>query len=301
MDSNVAIVGAAGFVGRELLKRLEELDIRATAVVRGAPELSVDGAFHVACSGSCERAGRRFDVVFSLAFPSGGKRHEHPALNAAIVDTVGGLIGDGGKLIQVSSLAVFGGALDRPVLVGAIAETRDSTYVESKVAAELAFVKQQAERGLSLDIVRLGNVWGRASGTWALPVVQRLLTGRPVGVSGARGFSNTTDVANVADYLAFLIRAGERGSGIRYHHLAEFSDVAWSEWVEPVAEAMKVEPVYADRSVLAAQASTRQEIMEALGPMHPRQLYKQLSGGRVTGSWSRTMVRRLPPTVRSRL
>jgi nucleoside-diphosphate-sugar epimerase len=298
---DVAVVGAAGFVGRELLRRLEELGIRATAVVRGLPELAVDGDFHVACSEPRDLAGRGFDVVVNLAYPSGGKRHEHPALNLAIANTVKGLLRDGGRLVQVSTLAVFGAALDRHITAGPVSEVRDSTYVESKIAAEHEFARQQVQRGLSLDIVRLGNVWGHASGAWALPVVQRLLTGRPVGVAGIDGYSNATDVANVAAYLAFLIESGDDTAGVRYHHLAEFSSIGWREWVDPVAEAMGVEPVYAASSALVSPASGLREAAEVLAPLQPRRVYRQLADGRVTGSWSRTMVRRLPGVARSRL
>jgi nucleoside-diphosphate-sugar epimerase len=299
--TNVAVIGAAGFVGRELLRRLEELGIRATAVIRGRPEISVDGEFHVACSDPADLADRGFDVVLNLAYPSGGKRHEHPELNAGIADTVGALIRDGGRLIQVSTLAVFGSALDRPIKVGPVPRVRDVTYVESKIAAEHQFVALQSERRLSLDIVRLGNVWGYASGTWALPLVQRLLTGRPVGVAGMFGYSNTTDVANVADYLASLIRDGSVEQDVRYHHLAEFSGVKWGEWVDSLADALDVQPTYASPSALTSPMSGLREAADVLGPMRPRRIYRQLADGRVTGSWSRTLVRQLPPPIRLRL
>jgi nucleoside-diphosphate-sugar epimerase len=299
--NDVAVIGAAGFVGRELLRRLEALDLKVTAVVRGLPELSVEGNFHDVCSDPAELAGRAFDVVLNLAYPSGGKRHEHPMLNEAIMETVGKLVRDGGKVIQVSSLAVFGGAVDRPVALGPVAAVRDTTYVESKIAAEHGFIKQQAEHGLMLDIVRLGNVWGYASAAWALPIVQRLLTGRPVGVSGTAGFSNTTDVANVADYLAFTIRSSDHADGVRYHHLAEFSGVRWGEWVGPLAELLNVEPTYVDASALPRPASSRTEVVDVLAPMRPRSVYRQLADGRVTGSWTRTMVRGLPSSMRTRM
>ncbi len=300
-NPSVAVVGAAGFVGRALLRRLEELDIKSTAVVRGLPELSVDGDFHVACSQPTALAGDGFDVVINLAYPTSGLGYEHPEQNAAIGRTVQELVRDGGRLIQVSTLAVFGLVLDRPVCAGPVSEIRDDAYVESKIAAERLFVKQQAERGLSLDVVRLGNVWGCASGTWAVPLVQRLVTGRPVGITGAVGHSNTTDVANVASYLAFLIQVGDRGVGVRYHHLAEFSGVAWSEWIEPIAEALGVEQLFADRSALDAPASGLWEMAGVLAPLRPRSVYRKLSDERITGSWARTLVRQLPTPARSRL
>ena len=45
-DERLAVIGAAGYVGQELLRQLERVRIKATAVVRGQPELSVAGDFH---------------------------------------------------------------------------------------------------------------------------------------------------------------------------------------------------------------------------------------------------------------
>jgi nucleoside-diphosphate-sugar epimerase len=201
----IAVVGAAGFVGRVLLRQLDDRGISVTAVVRGAPELSVDSDYHAVLSEPATYAGPKFDIVVNLAYPAAVPGYEYPAYNREIARTVEQLIKEGGRLIQVSTLAVFGPALDRPIKAGPVGTVHDSAYIESKVNAELLFTKLQEEHRLLLDIVRLGNVWGYASGTWALPIVQKLITGRPIGIAGATGHSNVTDVVNVASYLVFLI------------------------------------------------------------------------------------------------
>jgi nucleoside-diphosphate-sugar epimerase len=297
-DKGLAVVGAAGFVGRVLLRQLQDVGIKATAIVRGAPEIAVEGDFHVACSPSDALAGDGFDTVINLAYPNSGPPYGYPAQNEAIQRTVSSLVREGGRVIQVSTQAVFGLALDRPVRLGPVRKVRDHPYVEAKIVAEHAFAKEQAARGLALDIVRLGNVWGYASGAWGLPIVQRLVTGRPVGVSGVAGTSNTTDVANVAAYLMFLLEAGRADADVRYHHLAEFSAVPWGDWIAPVAVALGVEPVMADRSVLEMPRSGREEFVAAVGT--PRDIYRSLAAERVTGSLARSALRRLPPRVFSR-
>jgi nucleoside-diphosphate-sugar epimerase len=299
-NPSIAVVGAAGFVGQALLRQLHECGIMATAVVRGMPELFVDGDLHVACSPS-EVAGDSFDIVVNLAYPTSGPGYEHPELNLEIARTVRGMVKQGGRLIQASTLAVFGLTLDRPVSVGPVSEAHDNVYVESKIAAERLFMRQQAECGLSLDIVRLGNIWGYASGTWAVPVVQRLITGGPVGIAGVVGHSNTTDVANVASYLVFLIQDGADDIGVRYHHLAEFSGVSWNAWTDPIAAALGVEPVYADSSALDGPASGIQEVSEAFRMVKPRRLYQRLSEERIAGSWTRALVRHLPKPLKAYL
>lgn len=297
-DRRLAIVGAAGFVGRVLLRQLQGAGIKATAIVRGAPELAVEGDFHAACSPSDALGGSRFDTVINLAYPNSGPPYRYPAQNEAIERTVNGLVRDGGRIIQVSTQAVFGLALDRPVRLGPVPTVRDHPYVEAKISAEHAFAEEQAKRGLVLDIVRLGNIWGYASGAWGVPIVQRLLTGRPVGISGVSGTSNTTDVANVASYLVFLLDTGRTEPNVRYHHLAEFSAVSWDDWIGPVAAMLDVEPVMADRSMLEMPGSGREEIVATVGT--PRTIYQGLAAERITGSWARSTLRRLPPRVFSR-
>ena len=299
MPERVAVVGAAGFLGQALLSELRRRDVPATAIVRGDPALAVGDGFHAAASP--EVAGT-FDVVVNLAYPTTGLPHEQPALTDAIVRTVDRLLPDGGHLVHVSSLAVFGLALDRPVTRGPVAAVRDVPYVEGKIAAEHAFAALQALRGLSLDVVRLGNIIGPGSGAWSVPLVQKLLTGRPVGVRGRPGLSNATDVANAADYLGFLAaeRRPERGAPA-FHHLAEFSGMPWSAWIEPLAVAMQVVPVLADGAALAVPASAAAELGAVLSSLDPRTVYRRIAQERVTGSWGRALVRRVPDRVVARV
>src|SRR4051812_14510445 len=93
-NGSLAVVGAAGFVGRVLLRRLEEAGVRATAVVRGAPELAVEGDFHRARSPDAAMADGPFDTVINLAYPNSGPPWSYPDQNAAIQRTVSGLVRD---------------------------------------------------------------------------------------------------------------------------------------------------------------------------------------------------------------
>ncbi len=299
MPDSIAVVGAAGFVGRELLRQLEANGTPATAVVRGLRELSLDGEFHDARSPD-ELKGTRFDIVVNLAYPTSGLPFDQPGLNAEILRTVKSLTKPGGRLIQVSTASVFGMTLDRPIRVGHAPTLRDMPYVESKIEAEHEFEREQEARELSLDILRLGNVWGAASGAWALPIVQRLVSGRPVGVADVPSFSNATDVVNVASYLAFLLHR-DHPPGVRYHHLAEFSRVTWPMWIDPLADALGVEPVWADPSTITGPAGNRQEVRAALATISPRTVYRRFAAERAVGSWTRSAIRQLPATARGKL
>lgn len=290
----IAVVGAAGFVGRQLLKTMQDAGVQVTAVIRGAAELSVEGSFHNVLHESQVTESTAFDLVINLAYPNSGPLFSYAPQNRLIFAAVERLMKPGGRLIHVSTQAVFGLALDRPVSASPVRKVRDAAYVEAKIEAEHHFAALQKKGGLSLDIVRLGNVWGYASGAWALPLVQRLLTGRPIGVQGVAGLSNSTDVANVASYLSHLAIQGEGAPGLRFHHLAEFSSVPWSYWIDRLAAELQVSPVHAGPEQMTLPVSGRAELAEAMAGVKPRALYRRLAGERVSGSWARSMLTRLP-------
>jgi nucleoside-diphosphate-sugar epimerase len=293
---SVAVVGAAGFVGRRLLRALERAGQPATAVFRGAPELSMDGTFHTPLRSNDLATAGRHHVVVNLAYPAAGSPTSFPEQNQEIFRTVARLLADGGRVIHVSTQAVFGLSGDWPIHLGPVDPRRDEPYVEAKIEAEKHFEEQQRAQGYTLEIVRLGNVWGPGSGAWALPLVQKLVTGRPIGVRGSAGFSNTTDVANAVSYLTHLVQL-DRHPGASYHHLAEFSAVPWQRWVEGIARELGVDPVYVEPEAIEMADGVVEEIAGTLAPMTPRNLYQSMARQRMSGSWTRSALRLLPKSV----
>lgn len=293
--ATIAVIGGGGFVGRQLLRELEKAGLPAVALVRGAPELSIDGAFHTPLRLADLAAAGRHDVVINLAYPATGSPASYPELNREIFQTVERLLKEGGRLIHVSTQAVFGLAGDWPISLGPVESRRDEVYVEAKIEAERHFARSR-KRADTVEIVRLGNAWGPASAAWACRLVQRLLTGRPIGVRGITGFSNTTDVSNAASYLTHLVRA-DRQPGVYYHHLAEFSAVPWDRWIAGVARELGVQPVYADAEAIQRPSTIREEIAQTLGPIKPRNLYRDIAGQRRSGSWARSALRMLPQST----
>jgi nucleoside-diphosphate-sugar epimerase len=297
----IAVLGAAGFLGAELMRQLEQAGIRAAALVRGPAELAVEGDFHLAISSDGGEEIPRFETVVNLAYPTSGLPFTWPFRDAEIAATVERLVEPGGRLIHASSLAVFGYALDRAPRPAAVVPVRDLPYVESKISAEVYCGELRRRASLSLDVVRLGNIWGPGSGAWTVSVVQRLLTGRPVAVSGAPGFSNVTDVANAASYFVHLLRSEATPAGTRYHHLAELADVTWPQWAGVLADVLGVEPVLAPAGSSERPDAPKAELRQALAPFGARKLYRGLADQRVLGSYVRGIIRKLPPGVRAKL
>src|SRR5690349_16531582 len=165
----IAVIGAGGFVGRQLMRALENAGLPAVAVVRGAPELSVEGTFHKGVALADIGEIGAYDIVINLAYPATGSPSAYPALNRDIFQTVETLLKEGGRLIHLSTQAVFGLAGDLPIHSGPVESRRDEVYVEAKIDAENHFAHSRKPAN-ALDIVRLGNVWGPASAAWACPI-----------------------------------------------------------------------------------------------------------------------------------
>ena len=283
----VAIIGAAGYVGLELVRQLQTIDIEVNAVARenGRFLLRDFGIRLVAPAELCSLG--TMDVIVNLAYPTSGSTVNYPTRNQEILEQIKVLMGPSTHLVHVSTQAVFGLALDRPIVVGPVAQVRDYPYVEAKIQLENLLIDQFGAN--NIEIVRLGNVWGPGSGSWTVPLVNRVLFSEPVGIQGVDGYCNATDVANTASYLRHLIGTDDRG-GIRFHHLAEMASYRWSKWIDRIESSLGQEAVR-ESSMGFRAGNFRQEVRQAISPVMPAALYRSFAGGRSSGSWLRTLSR----------
>lgn len=285
----VAIVGAAGYVGLELAKLLRGGDFDVTAVTRENGQFLLrDTDFAIVAPVDIASAGKA-DVVVNLAHPTSGPLQHYPTRNQEILGQIRALMGPSSRLIHVSTQAVFGFAMERPVNTGPVAMARDYAYVEAKIELENLLTAEFGSN--SVQIVRLGNVWGPGSPTWTVAFVNKVLFGEPVGIEGVDGYCNATDVANAASYLAFLIGADDL-RGLQIYHLAELSAHRWSAWIARIEAALGQQAVLVPDLPPDAQ-SWQQELREVLSPIRPGPLYRSLAGNRISGSTLRSVIRRL--------
>lgn len=295
--ARVAILGAAGYLGLVLCRHLKASGHEVTGVARanGSFLLERAGIRH-ALPQEAPRAGP-FDAVVNLAYPKSPAGFDFPQGNRAILATLRALAGTGARVVHASTIAVFGYALEHEPVAAAVPMRRDYGYIESKI--ELERLLLDAQPGCELQIVRLGNIWGPASATWTAGLADRLLFGDPVGVAQVDGYSNTTDVENAASYLAHVaLLPGRRAGG--FHHLAEFSALRWSHWLERLARALKVEPVTLARAP-ALPSGFAQELL-ALNPLRsPFAMARDIMRGRFVSSWAGSVLRRLPAPLLERV
>ena len=247
MTGTVLVAGASSYVGSSLVARLLEDGDRVVGISRRPavaqmllPEQSE--RFRIA---TVEEAMNLIDrepvSIVNLAFV---KHVPTPQLihrqNRRLIGSIESLAARGcRRLIHVSTSAVFGlrfAGPPMPVRVGPGAA--ENPYAEQKINAEHLVEKAAQRQGCELAIVRLGNVIGPGSPIWVAGLAQRVMEVKPVGYEGERGFSNTTHVDNIADYLAHLIHrpAGTLPEFGTYHHLAELSGHRWPELLDMIAK-----------------------------------------------------------------
>jgi nucleoside-diphosphate-sugar epimerase len=290
LRTNVAVIGAAGYVGQKLCSVLRSRDYNVTGVCRPyatflVERLGVDALTTVAIDGS-----QRFDLVVNLAYPTRGLEHSRRAHNDDILTLISRLLASGGRVVHTSTLAVFGFDLEVPPSVGPVVMRADYEYCVSKIQMEHALTRAFVEG--DLHIVRLGNVWGPGSPNWTAGLLSRLWAGLPIGVRGRSGWSNVTDVANVCDYIDFLLRQPS-SPGVHYHHLAELGAARWSEFVTCLASALGIEPVHVD-AVPPRPQTWPDEFRVALSHLSLNGAINSVMRSQRLGAKARAVVSRLP-------
>lgn len=286
----VAVIGGAGYVGLIVCNELVRRGHEVTAVTRANGRFLLDRTGARVIAPSDAGTAGAMDVVVNLAYPNRGPAFEYPTRNQEILGMVRQLAGRTGRVIHTSTQAVFGFDLEEPVTASPIRKRRDFAYIEAKIELENLLV--DAFGRARIDIVRLGNVWGPASPTWTAALADKLAFGDPVGVLGADGYCNATEVANVADYLAFVAE-DEEGHGVRFHHLAELGALRWSWWLDRLSTRLGVTAAFvSDRPEYPRSFS--QELRATWRKHSPFAIAREWMYGRMTGSVYRSLVRAMP-------
>lgn len=228
-DTELVVLGATGYVGRVLCEQLVARGVAVTVVCPPSRSFLLPNSGIKILPPSELGSVPPFKRVLNLAYPTQGIEFSFPRQNREIAQQVIALAAPGAVVVHTSTLAVFGFDLDLPVQLALPIPHRDFQYIESKVEME-HLLADGLTQDVTLHIVRLGNVWGPASPHWTVALIDRLIEGDPAGVRDQDGYSNATDVANVASYLQFLVDAPAK-PGVRFHHLAEFSAARWGQFI----------------------------------------------------------------------
>jgi nucleoside-diphosphate-sugar epimerase len=288
LDKKIIIVGAAGYVGIELVNQLQDVEgYELFAFTRDNGSFLLEGKKIKRLKEEQIANAAPFDIVVNLAYPTVSQPVLFPEANANILNTLTKLVTANTRIIHVSTQAVFGFGMDKPVAADFIKDRRDFPYIEAKISMENKIKKAFPLN--DLFIIRLGNVWGPGSGTWTAAVADKLLFGQYVAIEGKDGYANITDVKNVASYISHLIKKSNL-TGTHIYHLSEFSDIKWSRIIDLMAKELNVEPVYASVST-NYPLNLKDDLTKVLKFPSVGHLYRELVWGRISGSYLRGLVR----------
>jgi len=284
--SRILIIGAAGFVGQEIVKKLLAENHQLLAITNPNGQILLDQyEIDILDSDSYDQI-EDIDIIINLAYPKGVSPKEEKKKNNHLHDIIIKLAGKGTKVIHISTLAVFGYELEFPIVPTQIKSRLDHAYITSKIYLENKLVNSLKNN--ELHIVRLGNVWGPASPLWTVNLINRILLGEVVGIAGKDGYSNVTDVTNVASYINFLVNY-DGSKGVLFHHLGEFSEIKWSHWIKIISDKLQLEPVYIDYEP-SKDITIANEVISAISAASPMNIGKSLIRGQYSGSLIRKVL-----------
>lgn len=244
--ANIAIIGAAGYLGTKVVDALSNRGHNITAITRPNGEIILGQKnVRIVYFNSLKNTAEKFDVIINLAYTTSSVQWLIKQENTEILNVIKQLAKTDAKIIHTSTLAVFGFGLDKEIKTAAVKTRADYSYIVSKIGMENLLLKNFPKHDVS--IIRLGNIWGPASGSWTVKLLENLLYEKPV-VADAFGYSNITDVYNTADYIKFLAEEPVQ-TGTKFYHLAELGEKNWEYWVKAIAAKIHAEPVYSQHTI----------------------------------------------------
>lgn len=270
----IAIIGANGYVGQHLTKALA-LHYKVSALYRGYAILTppVNGVTYMPLA-DCNHT---FDIVINTAYNLSDTPQKIANDNKALLALIQKLSNQHTQIIHLSSIAVFGFGLDKPIQPTALKTGPDYNYVFSKVHMENQLLR--AFPAKQLAIIRLGNVWGAANNSWTQPIADAITWSLPV-LSPQISYSNITFIDNISAYVQYII---ENEKQQLFHHLAEFSDISWQEVIAEVSTCLGKVPIPI-KEVAFYPKSISEEIDDAFSGNLLTSI-KKLKAGRFTASY----------------
>lgn len=279
-SDKIAIIGANGYVGAHLLDKLAG-KTNVFGIVH-SPNSVFKKSEGVTYHPFNENYSGTFDIIINTAYAAGKsidacikqnqlmlqyiKKHAHPTT----------------KIIHLSSLAVFGIAIDRTIIPEPIPDRMDEVYVYSKLHMENLLLQHIPSQ--QLQILRIGNVWGPGNTSWTQPLIDGILFELPIRFEG-QTFSNTTYIHNLTDYITHLINHDERRL---IHHVAELSHISWQEWIEPLEHLLQSKANVFNQK--PEYPSTLLQQLRLADKSNPRAFLKSLKNGRFTSYYFSRLV-----------
>lgn len=236
MAQRVLVLGAGGFIGRQVVARLARSDWVAVAAGRrpirigevpSAEAIALDACDPTALASALRGVGAVVNCV-------GGDPNKM-LIAARVLFATAGKMRDPPRIVHLSSLAVYGSAA-RNVDEAASLGPGVDPYGAAKIEAEqLAFGYERAV------VLRPGIVYGPESAWWS-DRIARLLFARRLGDLGPAG-QGCCNLVHVRDVAAAAVESLSRPVERRVFNLAAPMPPSWNDYFRLYARSLGLGPI----------------------------------------------------------
>ncbi|WP_447001756.1 NAD-dependent epimerase/dehydratase family protein [Saccharothrix isguenensis] len=301
----VAVLGASGFVGSAVVRRLVDEDVRLRLVSRGGLEGGLEApsgvevrALDLTGPGAVASAVAGADVVLPLVLFNGAEgwrvaegdgESAAERVNVGIVRAVVEACRDGQVVVFPGSTSQVGPRAGERV-DGSEEDFPDTPYDRQKHAAERVVLGTAGVRGISL---RLPTVFGPGPKDRGVvsAMARRALSGQPLTVWGdGSALRDLVFVDDVADAFAAAIAHADRLAG-RHWLLGSGKGVAVAELFAGVADAVARESGGPAAPVVSVPAPAHATAMDLRGLVADPGAFHAVTGWRARVGWVEGLAR----------
>ncbi len=244
----VAVTGAGGFIGSNLLKSLAERGAKITGFDLPGVKPVEGKRIHWVESDLANEAEVRSslgqaEVVFHLAFPVSDWESEDKFTAALTLSDLICRIAEekAQRLVLTTSVVVYGDQIGKgPIDESTPYGKSNGYYTEYKQKQEQNAIGHFHRANLDVRIVRPGNVYGAGSKPWVVEVIKVLRQGLPALIGDGKGRAGLIHVANLVDIL--LRVAEDENSRGEIYLAADDNHVAWHTYFSDLAHIARTDP-----------------------------------------------------------
>lgn len=244
----VAVTGAGGFIGRNLLQSLAECGAKITGFdmpgVKPVEGKHIEWVESDLSSETDVRAAlSQAEVVFHLAFPVSDWESEDKFIAALKLSDLICRIAEekAQRLILTTSVVVYGDQIGKgPIDESTSYGKANGYYTEYKQKQEQNAIGHFHRANLDVRIVRPANVYGAGSKPWVVEVIKVLRQGLPALIGDGKGRAGLIHVTNLVDIL--LRVAEDENSRGEIYLASDDNHVAWHTYFSDLAHIARTDP-----------------------------------------------------------
>lgn len=244
MTATVLVTGANGFLGRELISQLQELDLHIRAFVlpnEPVPD-NWEGTIQVIRGDVTDApvvlaAAENCVCIYHLAAVVGdsGSDELHQKVSVGGTENAcAAAIAHNAKLVLASSIVVYGNRIGRETCNEHTPHGKaQGPYSRAKQGQEQVVIRYAEEQQLDYAFVRPGNIYGPGSGPWLHDLSIELRKGMPTLVNGGGFDGGLVYVSNVA---GMLIQAAANTSNEKHFLAVDGFNISWKRYMHDLAK-----------------------------------------------------------------